>query len=114
MPAPADDASAAALVARCRGLRWLLLPLGLLVGRGLQRGLELLHARLLARQRGLERRDLGLERGDLRAGGAEPLPRVERVPGDELMQEVDVALQATGALVEAAGFRAVLDPRDIL
>src|SRR5713101_7632666 len=92
----------------------LFLALRLLVARRLLRGLQLAHARLQTRHHALERGDLALERDDLGGRGVQPLPRLERVLAHELLQEIDVALQATCALVEPGGLGAVLDSRDIL
>src|SRR5262249_14557806 len=56
----------------------------------------------------------GFERDDLGIGRVELLERLERVLGHEPLQEVDVALEAAGPLVQAGGLRAVLYARNIL
>src|SRR5262245_66483345 len=83
-----------------------LLALRLLVSGSLLRGLQLLHGLLQAAHRGFERDDLGIGRVELLEG-------LERVLGHEPLQEVNVALEAAGPLVQAGGFRAVLDARAI-
>ncbi len=90
------------------GLR---LGVELLVGRRL---LQLLEARLQAGHGTLEADDLVLERSDLAVGSVEPLSRIERVLDHKLLQEIDVGLQASRALVQALGLGAILNPRDVL
>jgi hypothetical protein len=54
------------------------------------------------------------KRGDLGFGRVEVLRGVERILRQQPLQKVDVALKASGSLIQPHGFRAVLYSCDIL